>query len=242
MVPRMIGRIFAVALLALVLFAPSANAQSQQADVVVELYTSQGCGQCPRGNRLLGMLVREERTLALTFPVGIWDYLGWRDTFAQPDFTERQRQYSRALRVRGRFTPQLIINGTNQMSASYWDEARSAFDQAAAQPLRRMTITISRLRSNRVRIGLSGGAAHPGADVWFVPYDPGPVDVYVTRGPNKYRRVLHYNLAASIARLGGWTGSAVYFEAARCTPHCAVIVQEPNGGAVLAAAFTTTEP
>jgi len=235
----MIGRFFAIAVLALALFAPAANAQSQQADVVVELYTSQGCAQCPRGNRLLGMLTREERTLALTFPVGIWDYLGWRDTFAQPHFTDRQRAFSRALHVRGRFTPQLILNGANQISASYWDEARAAFDDAHTRPLRRVNISITRLRSNRVRVALGSGAAHPGADIWFIPYDPGPLDVYVTHGINRQRRVLHYNLATSIERLGSWTGGAVYFEAARCTPRCAVIVQEPYGGPILAAAFTT---
>lgn len=238
MVSRMIGRILAVAVLALALFAPAANAQSQQADVVVELYTSQGCAQCPRGNRLVGMLVREERTLALTFPVGIWDYLGWRDTFAQPEFTERQRAYSRALHVRGRFTPQLIINGSNQISASYWDEARAALDQAHTAPLRRVNISITRLRTNRVRIALGSGAAHSGADIWLIPFDSGPLDVIVTRGVNRHRRVLHYNLATSVDRIGSWTGEAVYFEAARCAPHCAVIVQEPYGGPILAAAFT----
>ncbi|PZO48352.1 MAG: DUF1223 domain-containing protein [Alphaproteobacteria bacterium] len=239
MVGRMIGRIIAVAVLALTLFAPAANAQSQQADVVVELYTSQGCAQCPRGNRLVGMLTREERTLALTFPVGIWDYLGWRDTFAQPEFTERQRAYSRALNVRGRFTPQLIINGSSQISASYWDEARAAFDQAQARPLRRVNISITRLRSNRVRVALGSGAAHPGADIWLIPYDTGPIDVVVTRGVNRQRRILHYNLVTSVDRIGSWNGSAVYYEAARCAPQCAVIVQEPYGGPILAAAFTT---
>jgi hypothetical protein len=39
-------------------------------------------------------------------------------------------------------------------------------------------------------------------------------------------------------RLGRWDGSAVYFEYSRCTPECAVLIQEPNGGRILAAAYT----
>ena len=99
----------AAMLMALAATAGSAQAQAQgeRAQMVVELFTSQGCTQCPRANRLLGMFAREEEVLALTFPVGIWDYLGWHDTFAQPEFADRQRAYSATMRVRGRFTPQV---------------------------------------------------------------------------------------------------------------------------------------
>ncbi len=236
----MTGRIIAAALLALALLAPVANAQtSRQAEVVVELYTAQGCDQCPRANRLLGMLAREENTLALTFPVDIWDYLGWEDTLADPAFTNRQRAYSRALRVRGRFTPQLVLNGASQLSASYWDEARTAFDQARAE---RATlapeITITRVRTNSVRVTIGAGRARTtSADVWVMSYDEGPVDVYISRGINRYRRVFHYNVVTAIANLGAWNGGAVWFDRTRCAPACAVIVQEPYGGRVIAAAY-----
>src|SRR5262249_32766953 len=112
MVLRMIVRFLVALAIAWVAGTAPARAQvqAQRAQMVVELYTHQGCTQCPRANRLLGMFSREEGVLALTFPVGIWDYLGWHDTYAQPEFAERQRMYSQALRVRGRFTPQLVVN------------------------------------------------------------------------------------------------------------------------------------
>ena len=104
MLPRMKARFLAVALLLLAAQPEGALAQpaSARAPVVVELYTSQGCSQCPRANRLLGEFSREPGIIALTFPVGYWDYLGWVDTFAQPEFTDRQRAFSRALRIRDR--------------------------------------------------------------------------------------------------------------------------------------------
>lgn len=243
MVAPMIARFLVAMALATAAFALPANAQqpqSRRAAAVAELYTSQGCIQCPRANRLLGMFAREDDVLALTFPVGIWDYLGWHDTFARPEFTERQRAYSRTMRVRGRFTPQLIVNGARQLSASDWDEARAVLDEQRQSGLTAgPEITLTQVRGGRVRATIGGGPAHAGADVWMVAYDPGPLTVAITSGINRNRYVSHYNLVDWIERVGGWTGQPVWFERARCQPLCAVIVQEPNGGRVIAAAFTT---
>ena len=243
MLPAMIGRFLAAALLVgFAALATPVHAQTTtRAHAVVELYTSQGCTQCPRANRLLGMFSREEGVLALTFAVPIWDYLGWRDTFAEQDFADRQRAYSRSLRVRGRYTPQLVINGGSAMSASYWDEARAALDTARATPLTwSPSISITTLRYTRVRVALGAGPrrAEP-ADVWVVAYDRGPVTEYVTRGVNINRRVYHYNLVRSMGRVGRWDGGAVYYEYNRCSPECAVLIQEPNGGRIIAAAYTS---
>lgn len=242
MLRRMIGRFLAAALLlGLAAFASPVHAQTtQRAQAVVELYTSQGCSQCPRANRLLGMFAREEGVLALTFAVPIWDYLGWRDTFAEQDFADRQRAYSRALRVRGRYTPQLVINGGAAMSASYWDEARASLEHAQQTPLAwSPSISITQLRYSRVRVAIGASARRPDADVWVVAYDRGPVTEYVTRGANINRRVYHYNLVRAMERVGRWDGSAVYYEYSRCSPECAVLIQEPNGGRIIAAAYTS---
>ncbi len=242
MVPAMIGRFCAAVLFCLFAFVFPANAQtaSVRAQAVVELYTSQGCTQCPRANRLLGMFAREEEdVLALTFPVGIWDYLGWQDTLAQPEFSERQRDYSRTMRVRGRFTPQLVMNGSSQISGSYWDEARATLEQARrTSPINGPDVSITRIRGNRVRVAVGASARPANAEVWLVAYDPGPVAVFITRGVNLNRRVYHYNLVRWIERVGTWNGDGIWYERPRCTPECAVIVQEPDGGRVLSAAFT----
>ena len=68
---------------------------------VVELFTSQGCSSCPEADRLLGRLAEDPGLVALSFPVTYWDYLGWKDTLARPEFTERQRAYAGERRDRG---------------------------------------------------------------------------------------------------------------------------------------------
>ncbi|MEJ0058888.1 MAG: DUF1223 domain-containing protein [Terricaulis sp.] len=247
MLAAMMRRFLALALFAAMLaVAPQARAQAQgrtaAAPVLVELYTSQGCFSCPRANRLLGELSRDPGILALTFPVGYWDYLGWSDTFAQPEFTSRQRDYARTLRFRGPYTPQLIIGGVRQVSASDWDESRAALQEVQAEPApaaENPTLSITRVDGGRVRVNIGSRPGHSGAaDIWLVAYDPGPLTVFITTGENANRNVTHYNVVRRVTRVGAWSGAALWFERSRCSPQCAVIVQAPRGGRVFAVAAT----
>ena len=242
MVLGMIVRFLVAVAIAIAATATPALAQTQgrRAAMVVELYTSPGCSQCPRANRLLGIFSREDDVLALTFPVGIWDYLGWHDTFAQPEFADRQRAYSQTLRVRGRFTPQLVVNGARTISASDWDEARAIYDdqQRAGWPPTAPAVSLTLLRNGRARATIGSGTPGVNADIWMVAYDPGPLTVVITGGVNRNRSIPHYNLVKWIERVGTWEGAGVWHERARCQPECAVIVQEPNGGRILAASYT----
>jgi hypothetical protein len=68
--------------------------------VVIELFTSQGCSSCPPADAFLGELAARPDVLALGLHVDYWDYIGWKDPFAQRAHTERQRAYSRALHQR----------------------------------------------------------------------------------------------------------------------------------------------
>ncbi len=222
----------------LILLAGPALAQEHAArTIVVELYTSQGCDSCPRANRLMGRLREEDGVIALTFPVDYWDYLGWRDTFAQPAFTSRQRAYVGALEGRGLFTPQFIFDGVRSEAGGRPDRLQELIEEVRAEPVEGPDIAVQRRgRYMRVFIGSGPAQAHP-ADVWVASYEPGPVWVDVSSGENAGLRVPHYNLVRRISRLGAWTGAPVAFNRTLCRPACAVLVQAPNGGPVLSAHF-----
>lgn len=245
MLGAMMARLLAIVALAWAALGwfPLAHAQPApvpvRAPVVVELYTSQGCWHCARANRFLGTLSREDQVLALTFSVDYWDYLGWSDTFAASEYADRQRAYSSALRGR-RSTPQLVIDGIRQVSATDWDTSRATLQtvQSTPRPAGAPSVSLRRLANNSVRAVVGAGAAPAGADVWLIAFEPGPTAVNVLAGENANRNVWHYNLVRSIRRAGGWRGAASYFEQPRCAPECAVIVQAPNGGPILGAAFT----
>src|SRR5215212_4728699 len=98
------------ALFSLILVAwPLASAAKPT--VLVELYTAQGCGTCGDANGLVGRLAERPGVLPLTFSVDYWDYLGWTDTFAKPEFAERQKAYVSKLALREPYTPQVVVDG-----------------------------------------------------------------------------------------------------------------------------------
>src|SRR5438552_18974562 len=98
------------ALFSLILAAMPATAAAKPL-VLVELYTAQGCRTCAEANGLVGKLAERPGVLPLTFSVDYWDYLGWTDTFAKPEFAERQKAYVTRLGVREPYTPQVVVDG-----------------------------------------------------------------------------------------------------------------------------------
>lgn len=225
------------ALILFALLALPASAQDAPAGppVVVELFTSQGCEACPRANRLMGRLRAEENVLALTFPVDLWDYLGWRDTFALPEFTRRQRNYARAIDGASLFTPQFVFNGALTTASVRPDSLRGLIEEARALYAAPPEILVRRTaRGMRVMVG-SGPARDEPADIWVASYDPGPVWADIGGGENAGLRVPHYNLVRRLSKLGEWSGAPVSFDRPLCRPACAVLVQAAHGGPILAA-------
>lgn len=199
--------------------------------VVVELFTSQGCSSCPPANANLIALAESDDILALSFSVTYWDYLGWKDVFGRPDYTARQVIYEPKLRQNGPFTPQMVVDG--RASAIGFDlvEMRKLID---ASP-RKHGPTLM-LAANRVDVGAATSKAR--SDVWLVWYDPKIVQVPVLRGENSHRTLPHSHVVHGLTRLGGWNGQAAAFEIppAPAGLRVAILVQETDGGPIIAAA------
>ncbi|HEX4304018.1 MAG TPA: DUF1223 domain-containing protein [Rhizomicrobium sp.] len=211
------------------LFAAALPAHAAQ-PVVVELFTSQGCLSCPPANASLAAVADRPGVLALSFGVTYWDYLGWKDTFAQPQFTARQVAYEPGLRQSGPFTPQIVVNG----SADTVGNNRSDVERLiAAAHLAGPTITLD---SNVVSVA-AATAAQGAADVWLVRYDPRTINVSVARGENEGVTLPHRNVVRELTRLGAWSGAAATYPISPAPAGLltAVLVQKPHGGAILAA-------
>src|SRR4029077_2864290 len=91
-------RVVLVGMIASTLITTVASAADPEPRAVIELFTSQGCSSCPAADKLLGELSKDSSLVALSVPIDYWDYLGWKDTLANPAHSARQRAYSR---VRG---------------------------------------------------------------------------------------------------------------------------------------------
>ena len=208
---------------------------------VVELYTSQGCSSCPPADRYLGKLAQRDDLIALSFHVDYWDYIGWKDTFALPESTARQRQHGKSLNSRYVYTPELVIDGVVDVVGS---EERKV-DQAIAevQLSSRNTLSVSLTASGRDRaiIQIAAQSGMPDADVWLIEFDQERT-VDVRRGENSGHALTYYNVVRNIRKVGRWSGDAtkisVDLAAIREVGRdgCVVIVQRERGGPVFGAA------
>ncbi|USI73491.1 DUF1223 domain-containing protein [Sphingomonas morindae] len=200
--------------------------------VVVELFQSQGCSDCPPAQENLNRLADRPDVLALSFGVSYWDYLGWKDSFASPQFTQRQRDYSAANNGAGVATPQYWINGRQTVLGA--NPARVA--QLIAQGGPRGPSIL--LADDRVQIG-QGAAPKGGADILLVRYDPRTIAVPIRAGENGGRTVAHRDIVRELVRIGRWNGGpqAVRLPASRVPGlRTAILVQAGKGGPIIAAA------
>ncbi len=94
---------------------------SQQNNVVLELFTSQGCSSCPSADNLLREIISDNQNsniIALAYHVDYWNRLGWRDPFSKANYSNYQRDYGKKFGGRSIYTPQLVINGNTHVVGS----------------------------------------------------------------------------------------------------------------------------
>lgn len=106
---------------------------------VVELFTSEGCADCPEADALLAQFdmdgrVMRRRIYPLAFHVDYWNRLGWTDRYSKPENTARQMEYTQALRVTRAYTPQMIVNGRAQFPGTDQERAKKEIELALSKP------------------------------------------------------------------------------------------------------------
>ena len=221
---------FASALLLLVA-APAAFAQKGGMDVpehaarpvVMELFSSQGCGNCPAANANLTKLSERSDVIAITYPVNIWDYLGWDDTFAKPEFTERQKRYNRVLAYRGPYTPQVVYSGRLHGPGTSIKDIEERFAKRDISPY---PAIVSFDKDGVLVTGALPDKVEK-AGVTVVHYRPGQTKVTPGGGTNKGKAMTYWNLVTKFEQVGDWKGGAQKF-AVKCPSACVVLVQK-NG-------------
>lgn len=211
-------------------FASPAFAGQSPASTVIELFTSQGCSSCPPSNTQLTNFAKDDDILALSYGVEYWDYLGWKDTFADPSFTDRQRAYSTAIGHGRVYTPQMVVNGS-------WDKPRLTKSAVKADVLSAIAPQLTLHEDGRVEVGAAPSVT---ADLVFVTYIPGDQSVPVARGENSGRTLTVTNVVTSVTVLGRYDGKAAAFARdLRSGEAYAVILQKPEYGAIITAARYT---
>jgi hypothetical protein len=188
------------------LLAAAVPAHADGAKTVIELFTSQGCSSCPAADKLLAEYARRDGVLALSYNVDYWDYLGWKDTLANRDFSQRQRDYSTARGDSDVYTPQAVIDGRSDVAGSVRNEIEGAIAASGTG----LSVSISmKQRGDAVTVNVGASPSEmPHATLWLVMYDRA-VTVPIGRGENSGKTITYTNVVRKMRPIAMWTGAAM---------------------------------
>lgn len=204
---------------------------------VIELFTTQGCGDAPVADRIVEKILEENpEAIVLSCHVTYYDKGDWPDNLSREFCDERQRGYFSGQKLERLYIPQLLINGHFETSGAYENIVRSGAKMASAEKM-----------AMPIHIGLHGQTLDlefpqldlgiPSVDVWLFSYKA-QERIDIKGGGNAGRVVNYVNIAHRLEKLESWDGSALKvsvpvhtFE----TDGYAVIAQRENYGPIVAA-------
>ena len=233
---------------ALLAGAASAHAQAivQRPVTVVELFTSQGCNSCPPADKfLLDLVARQDRDnlIVLGYHVDYWDYLGWADTFATPQSTQRQRGYMRSLRTQSVYTPQMVVGGRFELVGVDRPAVEAAIEQARATlPGDGANVWFDYAENGAPVLRVEAPKSPDfkvDADIFLVLFAD-TKNVPIARGENAGKTIGYANIVQTMIHLTKWDGRPATFAlpTGQLSPgasFCAAIIQQANQGPILGA-------
>ena len=222
--------------------------------VVVELFTSEGCSDCPPADavleKLIGTSVAGAEVIGLGEHVDYWDRLGWKDRFSSAALTNRQNVYGAHFSLESVYTPQIVVDGRAQLVGSDGTAAVKAIERArtAAHAAVRVEVAPRDARTIGVVVTVRelpslGRGDH--ADV-VVAITEDHLRSNVTRGENHGRTLTHAAVVRSMTAIGQVsTGEStvradvsIGADWTRDELKVVAFVQEQRGRAILGAAAT----
>ncbi len=228
-------RLLTVLTLAPILALAAHALRADPAPVVVELFTSQGCSSCPPADAMILDLAEREDVIALALHVDYWDYIGWKDVFADPAHTQRQKAYAYAANQTTVYTPQMVIAGETHVVGARAMELADAIRSHAGTD-HGITLELERT-GDELRVALRHDGAEIGpARVHLVRYTPREV-VDIRRGENAGRRLTYGNIVTGWEVLAEWSGGRDLDLRASVpgNDRAVVLVQRVGPGQILAA-------
>ncbi len=198
---------------------------------VLELFTSQGCSSCPAADKLLSTYDARDDVIALAYHVDYWDYIGWRDVFGSADNSDYQRAYAKAQRQTRIYTPQLMVNGTQDVVGSRSTEVKAAV-AAADLPV---PVTLS-ANADMLDVRIDADAQQKESVIWLVKFRD-RAEVEIERGELAGRTFDYTQIVTGRQVLGMWepeTGAHVKLPLSEVigadNDGAVILVQEEAGG------------
>jgi hypothetical protein len=191
--------------------SPAAADSSPSTPVLVELFTSEGCSSCPPADALLERMdssqpVHGAQLIVLSEHVDYWNHDGWTDPFSSESMTDRQNGYVRMLGLKTPYTPQFLVDGTEEMQANDTQKIANSLEKAgstAKVAMRLSSVTVSAENPAVIQghIDTDVNPQKHKADV-FVAIALDHAESQVKRGENSGRHLSHVAVVAEILKVG----------------------------------------
>lgn len=180
---------------------------------VLELFQSQGCAACPKALPVIHTsAAAQPNLLVLTFPVTLFDHLGWKDTLATSASDSRQRAYISKWNRASISTPHIVVNGIVDASGAQEKADLEGLVDRARGMQRSMDWHIY-VDANDTHIRIDSDKplteGEKPYDITAVVYKAGDETVKAGKGPNKGKKVPHRNVVQNVMKVGEWTGGDV---------------------------------
>jgi hypothetical protein len=236
------------------LFARSGDKpkSSIRTPVLVELFTSEGCSDCPPADAFLQKLdqqpVSTKELIVLSEHVDYWDHDGWTDPYSSHALTERQDEYGQHFHLASVYTPQMVVDGSMQFVGNNVKEAEKALTAPAASVLAAVQIGAVSVEGNTVRAHIDVGTLpehSKKSDIIFV-VALNQAQSQVARGENAGRHLVHVAVVRRLEKVGTIDSKAPFSRdvslkldklADKSDLRVIAFVQEPGPGRVLGAAI-----
>jgi hypothetical protein len=196
--------------------------------VIVELFTSQGCSSCPPADAYLQTLLGKPGIIPLSYHVDYWDYLGWRDTLGNADYSQRQYDYASSRGDKNVYTPQTVINGREHFVGSQKSMVSGGIASAQANTAADWIDVSMTENKTDVMIEIGAGSASAEATLWLMAYAPA-VSVEIKKGENAGNTITYNNVVRKMVPAGMWHGE----KASLVLPRSSVIPEDCKGWVAL---------
>jgi hypothetical protein len=223
---------------------------AQRTPVLLELFTSEGCSDCPPADALLEKLDRSQpvsgaEVIVLSEHVDYWNDIGWKDPFSSHEYSERQGAYAGSFGLNNVYTPQMVVDGRIQLVGSDETGAIQAIENATKAEKIPVSLSSIHFEGEKIALHLETGPspssiAERFANVLLAIADESDQSS-VTRGENAGRTLKHIAVLRDLVRVGALDRSrnfsqdiAISFNHGnKGNLRIVAIVQEPTAGRVL---------
>jgi hypothetical protein len=143
----------------------------------------------------------------LGFHVDYWDYIGWRDQFATREFSQRQADYVRNLGLASSYTPQMVVDGRSEFSASNSAKATDAIGKAAS--IQKALVEV-KLNGKSLNVNINDIPEHQNLTVYLAIAESG-LATQVKAGENRGSELRHSSVVRQLKSLGNVANGATNY-------------------------------